>query len=90
VVFYRFVKILEYEMANPGQDSDGKEGEVFTLSRDLENLSDGKRPPISLGQSEYVTDESGVQHTEPQQDKRLHSVVQENRLGGNNGQEEFV
>lgn len=26
VVFYRFFKVLEYEMANPGQDADGKAG----------------------------------------------------------------
>jgi aquaporin related protein len=28
VVFYRFIKILEYEMANPGQDDTGEEEEA--------------------------------------------------------------
>lgn len=27
VVFYKFIKILEYEVANPGQDDDDKDAE---------------------------------------------------------------
>jgi aquaporin related protein len=28
VLFYKFIKILEYEVANPGQDDDDKEAAV--------------------------------------------------------------
>jgi len=28
VLFYKFIKILEYEVANPGQDDDDKDAEI--------------------------------------------------------------
>jgi len=32
VAFYRFIKTLEYEMANPGQDHSAEEAEAVSLS----------------------------------------------------------
>jgi len=35
-VFYKFIKILEYEVANPGQDDDDKDQEVKEKTMDPE------------------------------------------------------
>lgn len=48
VSFYRFVKVLEYETANPGQDFNEKEAEVFEF--DEENAATGadvSRPNVN-------------------------------------------
>lgn len=61
VGFYRFVKLLEYETANPGADFNEKEAEVFTF--DEENAASAKdvsRPTIAAGQPDYIADSSGV------------------------------
>jgi hypothetical protein len=43
VVFYRFIKILEYETANPGQDSDGNLGRIGVGQDELtESQKDGR------------------------------------------------
>jgi len=52
VGFYRFVKVLEYETANPGQDFNEKEAEVFEF--DEENAATGAdvaRPVVALASS---------------------------------------
>ena len=49
VGFYRFVKMLEYETANPGADFDEKEAEVFHF--DEENTARGsevERPNLAV------------------------------------------
>ncbi|KAK5113167.1 hypothetical protein LTR85_010985 [Meristemomyces frigidus] len=64
VGFYRFVKILEYETANPGQDFNEKEADVFQF--DEENAATGAdvaRPIVQIGQPDYVADESGLRPT---------------------------
>jgi aquaporin related protein len=39
VIFYKFIKILEYEVANPGQDDDDKDAEV------KEKIEEGQESP---------------------------------------------
>ncbi|KAK5133471.1 hypothetical protein LTR08_007713 [Meristemomyces frigidus] len=61
VAFYRFVKMLEYETANPGQDFNEKEAEVFEF--DEENAATGAdvaRPIVQIGNPDYVADKSGL------------------------------
>lgn len=35
VVFYKFIKMLEYEVANPGQDDDDREGQVKNAVKEV-------------------------------------------------------
>jgi aquaporin related protein len=42
VVFYQFIKILEYEVANPGQDDDDKDQEV---KEEIEKVREGSQEP---------------------------------------------
>ena len=50
VGFYRFVKMLEYETANPGQDFNEKEAEVFEFDEDNAATStDVARPNVATG-----------------------------------------
>jgi hypothetical protein len=65
VVFYRLIKVLEYETANPGQDFDDKETEVFHPDEDPSSAEDVRRPNIAIGPSDYVADDLGV-HFSPQ------------------------
>ncbi|KAI7140960.1 hypothetical protein KC352_g29485 [Hortaea werneckii] len=61
VAFYRLVKILEYETANPRQDFNDKEAEAFNY--DEENASTGAdvtRPNVAVGRVDYVADDLGV------------------------------
>ena len=62
VGFYRFVKLLEYETANPGADFNEKEAEVFIF--DEENAASAKdvaRPNIAAaGNPDYIADREGV------------------------------
>lgn len=61
VGFYRFVKVLEYETANPGQDFNEREAEVFHF--DEENAATGAdvaRPIVAAGNPDYVADGLGV------------------------------
>ncbi|KAI7361258.1 aquaporin-like protein [Hortaea werneckii] len=61
VAFYRLVKILEYETANPRQDFNDKEAEAFNY--DEENASTGAdvaRPNVAIGRVDYVADDLGV------------------------------
>lgn len=60
VGFYRFMKVLEYETANPGQDFNDKEAEVFNPDEDTARAADVARPNVAVGRSEYVVDESGI------------------------------
>ena len=61
VGFYRFVKIIEYETANPGQDFNEKEAEVFKFDED--NAATGQdvvRPSVVVGHPEYISDKLGT------------------------------
>lgn len=40
VVFYKFIKMLEYEVANPGQDDDDKDEQVKEV-REKNGFGDG-------------------------------------------------
>jgi len=51
--FYMFIKMLEYETANPGQDLDEKEAQVFDPEASVE------RPNVALHQAEYVAQPDG-------------------------------
>src|ERR1700744_874891 len=44
VVFYRLIKHLEYETANPGQDFDDQENELFRLDGDPRSRQEVRRP----------------------------------------------
>jgi len=44
VVFYRLIKHLEYETANPGQDFDEQEHELFKPSGDPVSREEVRRP----------------------------------------------
>lgn len=53
--------MLEYETANPGQDFNEKEAEVFTF--DEENAATGSdvaRPTVAVGNPDYVADRDGL------------------------------
>ncbi|KAK3700355.1 Aquaporin-1 [Vermiconidia calcicola] len=61
VGFYRFIKIIEYETANPGQDFNEKETEVFNFDED--NAATGQdvaRPSVAVGHPEYISDKLGT------------------------------
>lgn len=61
VGFYRMVKILEYETANPGQDFNDKEAEVFNPDEDnAATAADVARPNVAVGRSEYEVDSEGI------------------------------
>ncbi|KAF2089953.1 aquaporin-like protein [Saccharata proteae CBS 121410] len=47
VGFYRFIKTLEYETANPGQDFNEKEAEVFNPDEDPATADDVRRPSLT-------------------------------------------
>ena len=50
--FYKFIKALEYETANPGQDLDDREAQVFDPEKDL------TRPNVSFA-PEYIAEPNG-------------------------------
>lgn len=60
VGFYRLVKTLEYETANPGQDFNDKEAEVFNPDENPARASDVARPNIALGTPDFVADQQGL------------------------------
>jgi len=60
VGFYRFIKALEYETANPGQDFNEKEAEVFNPDEDPARAADVTRPNVVVGRSEYIADQHGI------------------------------
>ncbi|EON66335.1 hypothetical protein W97_05728 [Coniosporium apollinis CBS 100218] len=61
VVFYRLIKVLEYETANPGQDFNEKEAEVFNPDEEPATAADVRRPNVGVGASEYIATEEGIQ-----------------------------
>ena len=63
--FYMFIKMLEYETANPGQDLDDKEAQVFDPEVSTE------RPNVTLHQADYVAQPDGkVAPAQPQGGRR--------------------
>lgn len=64
VGLYRFVKALEYETANPGQDFNEKEAEVFTFDEDnAATGADVARPNVAIGHPDYLSDRAGMSPT---------------------------
>lgn len=63
VGFYRLVKVLEYETANPGQDFDDKEAEVFNPDDNPARAEDVARPAVIVGDPDYVSDHRGTRST---------------------------
>lgn len=60
-----FIKMLEYETANPGQDLDEKEAQVFDPEVSTE------RPNVALHQADYVAQPDGrVAPAQPAGDRR--------------------
>ncbi|KAK5163350.1 Aquaporin-1 [Saxophila tyrrhenica] len=60
VGLYRFVKILEYETANPGQDFNEKEAEVFAFDEDnAATGADVARPNVAT-KPDYIADREGL------------------------------
>jgi hypothetical protein len=65
VGFYKFIKALEYETANPGQDFNDKEAEVFQVDEETANTAaDVARPNVAIGRSEYIADGRGIYHSQ--------------------------
>lgn len=48
VAFYRFIKMLEFETANPGQDFNDKEAEVFEPDEVPARAADVSRPVVGV------------------------------------------
>jgi len=48
VLFYRLIKKLEYETANPGQDFDDQENEIFNPSPDPVSAEEVRRPNVAV------------------------------------------
>ncbi|KAK3062550.1 hypothetical protein LTS18_003836 [Coniosporium uncinatum] len=83
VVFYKFVKVLEYETANPGQDFNDKEAEVFHPDEDPASAADVRRPNVAVGESDYIATQDGI-YKSPSRgaDSSLHQLdSQGNRTG---------
>jgi len=47
VVFYRVIKMLEYETANPGQDFDAHEADAFSFDEENAATASDVKPPTS-------------------------------------------
>lgn len=83
VGLYRFVKVLEYETANPGQDFNEKEAEVFTFDEDnAASAADVARPTVSVGHPDYLADRTGVS---PTRDRDSASIDGATRLNSSRG-----
>lgn len=48
VLFYRLIKALEYETANPGQDFDDQENELFDPGENPMTAEDVRRPNVAV------------------------------------------
>lgn len=64
VGFYRLIKVLEFETANPGQDFNDKEAEVFNPGEEPARASDVARPNVAIGRSEYIATAEGITRSE--------------------------
>lgn len=61
VGLYRFVKILEYETANPGADFNEKEAENFVFDEDnAATGADVSRPVVGFANADSTADRSGL------------------------------
>lgn len=56
VIFYRLIKYFEYETANPGQDFDEQEHELFNPSENPASRSEVRRPNAA---AEYALGQPG-------------------------------
>ena len=56
--------MLEYETANPGQDFNDKEAEVFNPDENPARASDVARPNIALANADYITDYRGTRRSD--------------------------
>jgi len=48
VLFYRLIKALEYETANPGQDFDEQEDELFSPVENPSSADEVRRPIVAV------------------------------------------
>ena len=80
VGFYRLLKAVEYETANPGQDFNDKEAEVFKTDEEPARASDVTRPNIAVGRSEYIATSEGVYRSQD-----LRESLAPTRSGGSAG-----
>lgn len=81
VGFYRFVKVLEYETANPGADFNEKEAEVFEFDEDnAARAEDVARPNIALTPS--AADSQRVMSRDSQQIPGSGSRLGSSQSGG--------
>jgi len=82
VGFYRFVKVLEYETANPGADFNEKEAKVFKFDEDnTATMAEVERPNVAVqptpkdleeGNSGVMKQNSSLSHdgtSSPEQDE---------------------
>jgi len=74
VGFYGFIKTLEYETANPGQDFNDKEAEVFTPDDDAASASEVRAPNASGGEADHVSDHPGTRRSRESQQPRTRST----------------
>lgn len=87
VGFYRFIKVLEYETANPGQDFNDKEMEVFNPDEDPARASDVARPNVAIGHSEYIADDRGIHRSQDLRDEAAQRARAPARYDGPETQE---
>ncbi|KAF2225289.1 aquaporin-like protein [Elsinoe ampelina] len=73
VAIYRLIKTLEYETANPGQDFNEKEAEVFQPDDNPVTAADVARPTVVIGNPDYVADQRGVRSSRDLEGQRLGS-----------------
>ena len=89
VGFYRFVKMLEYETANPGADFNEKETEVFTFDEDnAASAADVARPVVAV-QPEYVADAHGIRPSSSESGYQIPGIGDRINSAGSGNQAAF-
>ena len=74
VGFYRFVKILEFETANPGADFNEKEDEAFEFDEDHARASDVERPSPGMPGGQLGKSMSSPVNANQDTDGRLYTA----------------
>lgn len=72
--FYRFVKLLEFETANPGQDFNEKEAEAFHFDEDTAATGDDVSRPVVVPAQAAPRPSTGGSHTSQQDPNTLPGV----------------
>lgn len=63
VGFYRFIKALEFETANPGQDFNEKEAEIFNPDDEPGRAADVERPNPATGNPDKIAGREGYRRS---------------------------